>query len=117
MKALFALLSIVALVAGGAALFAEEGSWTGEVLDLQCYERNGAHGAEHASCAARCLGNGAEVALLIDGEVVKIDAAASDAEAVKTLRGLGGKNAKVSGSASEADGTTTVTVKKAEPAS
>lgn len=117
MKPLFALLTIALLLAGGAAVFAEDGAWTGEVLDLTCYERNGAHGPDHASCAQRCLNNGNEVALLVDGEVVKVDAAASDAEAVKTLRAHGGKNVKVTGSAATADGKTTVTVKSVEPAS
>jgi len=117
MKPLFTLLTIAALLCGGAALFADEGSWTGEVLDLTCYERNGAHGPDHASCAQRCLNNGNEVALLVDGELVKVDAAASDAEAIKTLREHGGKNVKVTGSAKEADGTTTVTIQKVEPAS
>jgi hypothetical protein len=116
MKKLSVLVTIAALLCGGAALLADEGSWTGEVLDLTCYERNGAHGADHASCAQRCLSSGNEVALLVDGEVVKIDAA-SDAEAVKTLRAHGGKNVKVSGSAKTTDGATTVTVTKAEPAS
>ena len=55
--------------------------------------------------------------LLVGDEVVKIDRAGSDADAIKTLEGLGGKAAKVSGKAMKADdGTVTVTVTAAKAA-
>ena len=107
---------LVLLVATGGVLALEDGSWTGEVLDLKCYGQ-GQSGAGHAACAVKCLNGGGEMGLLVDGDVVHIDAAASDAAAVKTLKGLGGKQAKVSGAAKKDGDKVTVTVTAAEPAS
>jgi hypothetical protein len=107
---------LVLLVATGGVLAMDEGSWTGEVLDLKCYAQ-GQSGAGHAGCATRCLNGGGEMGLLVDGDVVYVDAAASDAAAMKTLKGLGGKQAKVSGAATKDGDKVTVTVKTAEPAS
>jgi hypothetical protein len=105
---------LVLLVAAAGVVALEDGSWTGEVLDLKCYAQ-GQSGAGHAGCAVRCLNGGAEMGLLVDGDVVHIDAA-SDAAALKTLKGLGGKQAKVSGAAKKDGDKTTVTVKSAEAA-
>ena len=84
-KALFAALAL-SLMLGAPALAGD--SWTGEVLDMVCFG-NGQKGAGHASCAAKCLGDGNEMGLLVGDDVVKIDRAASDAGAIKTLEGLG----------------------------
>ena len=116
-KALFAALAL-SLALGAPALAGD--TWTGEVLDMVldmvCFG-NGQKGAGHAGCAARCLGNGNEMGLLVGDDVVKIDRAGSDAAAIKTLEGLGGKNAKVTGTAMKADdGTVTVKVSAAEAA-
>ncbi len=112
-KAMFAILALSLLF--GAPLVAAD-SWTGEVLDMVCFGK-GQKGAGHAGCAAKCLGDGNEMGLLVGDDVVKIDRAGSDAAAIKTLEGLGGKSAKVSGKAMKADdGTVTVTVTAAEAA-
>ena len=102
---------LVLLVAAGAAM-AEDGTWTGEVLDMKCYAQ-GQKGAGHAACAVKCLNGGSEMGLLVDGNVVHVDAAASDAAAISTLKGLGGKQAKVTGSVKKDGDKTTVTVKTA----
>jgi hypothetical protein len=109
MKKTLFLLTILALVLGGAAL-AADGTWTGEVLDLKCHA-TGQQGAAHAGCAVKCLEGGAPMGLLVDGEVVKVNADASDAEAIKTLKSLGGKQAVVTGAV--ADGVVTVKTAKA----
>ncbi|HUP22519.1 MAG TPA: hypothetical protein VNB06_06215 [Thermoanaerobaculia bacterium] len=106
---------LVLLVAAGGVFAGEEGSWTGEVLDMKCYAQ-GQKGAGHAGCAVRCLNGGSEMGLLVDGDVVHIDAAASDADALKTLKNLGGKQAKVSGEAKKDGDKVTVTVKAAAAA-
>ena len=54
---------------------------------------NGQKGAGH--CAAKCLGDGNEMGLLVGDDVVKIDRGGSDAAAIKTLEGA----AKVTGEA------------------
>ncbi|MCY3926750.1 MAG: hypothetical protein OXG81_00585 [Acidobacteria bacterium] len=112
-KALFAVLAL-SLMFGAPALAGD--TWTGEVLDMVCFG-NGQKGAGHAGCAAKCLGDGNEMGLLVGDDVVKIDRAGSDADAIKTLEKLGGKAAKVTGKAMKADdGTVTVTVSAAEAA-
>lgn len=108
---LFAALMLTGLCSA-VAFSADSMSWTGEVLDLGCYAK-GQHGASHASCAVTCLEKGGAMGLLVDGEVVKVDTEASNADAVKLLKSLGGKNATVTGTLK--DGTVTVT--KAEAAS
>ncbi len=111
-KVLFAFASL-ALVFGAPALASE--TWTGEVLDMVCFG-NGQKGEGHAGCAARCLSNGNEMGLLVGDDAVKIDRAASDADAIETLESLGGKSAKVTGTATKADdGTVTLTITAAEP--
>ena len=116
MKKLMTFAMIATFLLVPVALFAgDEGSWTGEVLDMKCYG-DGQKGAGHAGCAARCLGGGSDMGLLVDGEVVKVDRAESDADAIKTLEKLGGKAATVTGTAMEADGATVVKVTAAKAA-
>ncbi len=38
----------------------------GEVLDMDCFMNEGAHGKKHQDCAVMCLNNGAPVGLLTD---------------------------------------------------
>ena len=112
-KALFAVLAI-SLMVGAPALAGD--TWTGEVLDMVCFGQ-GQKGAAHAGCAATCLKKGNDMGLLVGDDVVKIDRAGSDADAIKALENLGGKAAKVTGKAMKADdGTVTVTVSAAEAA-
>ena len=112
-KALFAVLAL-SLMVGAPALAGD--TWTGEVLDMVCFGQ-GQKGAGHAGCAATCLKKGNDMGLLVGDDVVKIDRAGSDADAIKTLENLGGKAAKVTGKAMKADdGTVTVTVTAAEAA-
>ncbi len=112
-KTLFAALA-VSLILGAPALAGD--TWTGEVLDMVCFG-DGQKGAGHAGCAARCLARGNDMGLLVGDDVVRIDRKASDADAIKTLEGLGGKAAKVTGTAAKADdGTVTVTVTAAAAA-
>ena len=40
-----------------------------EVIDVACYIAKGAHGEEHQGCAAKCIGEGGELALLQDGNL------------------------------------------------
>lgn len=114
MKKLMILLAAALLATAGFALAADE-TWTGEVLDMNCYA-NGQKGEGHASCAQRCLGNGSPMGLLVGDDVVKIDLEASDKAAIETMKKMGGKNVEVTGTASTADGETTVVVKSAKAA-
>jgi hypothetical protein len=40
-----------------------------EVIDVACYIAKGAKGSEHQGCAAKCIGEGGELALLNDGNL------------------------------------------------
>ena len=40
-----------------------------EVIDVACFIAKGAKGAEHQACAAKCIGEGGELALLYDGNL------------------------------------------------
>ena len=51
-KRICALLAVAALLTAGTAL---AGDWTGEVVEMSCYTRNGSTGEDHAACAKTCL--------------------------------------------------------------
>ncbi len=40
-----------------------------EVVDVACYINKGLHGEDHQACAAKCIGEGGELALLYDGNM------------------------------------------------
>ncbi|MEM1248251.1 MAG: hypothetical protein AAGK22_17890 [Acidobacteriota bacterium] len=114
MKKLFILFAAALLASAGFALMADD-TWTGEVLDMKCYA-NGQKGEGHAGCAKRCLEGGSDMGLLVGDDVVKVDMEASDEGAIKTMIENGGKNVEITGTASTADGETTVVVKTAKAA-
>lgn len=109
MKKLMLLLSLIALVAGGAGVAVAADQWQGEgeIVEMGCYKRKEATGEGHAACAKRCLGNGADMGLLsADGEVVKL-VPGDDKAPYESLIELAGKQAKVTGM--EKDGAIVVT--------
>ena len=81
---------LLALAIGGSALGAE--TIVGEVIDQGCFLRQGARGADHQECAARCLRNGNPAGVLTDeGEVYTLatSAAAFEGFAAKRIRVAG----------------------------
>ena len=114
-KRIFALLAVTALLTAGTAL---AGDWTGEVVEMSCYNRNGSKGEAHAGCAKTCISKkslaeaakGDVIGLLIGEEIKKLSPA--DDGAFEALTNLAGKQATVSGSI---DGDT-ITVASAEAA-
>ena len=114
LNVLFVALVSLTLLALAAPVAAAD-SMTAEVVDLGCYEK-GQKGEGHAKCAARCVAGGAEMALIVDGEVYIVDDAASDAGAIKTLRANGGKNVEVTADTAEKDGKMIAHVKTAKAA-
>lgn len=98
----FALLLALTVVVAPSALASD--SWTGEVIDKACFDRNGAHGPDHVDCAKRCIEGGEEVGLLTaDGEVILLKAHADHAEAFEMLSSLAGAQAVVNGEMMEDD--------------
>ena len=114
-KRIFALLAVTALLTAGTAL---AGDWTGEVVEMSCYTRNGSKGEAHAACAKTCMGKldlekaamGDSIGLLIGEEIKKLKPA--DDGALEALTNLAGKQVTVSGSL---DGDT-ITVASAQAA-
>lgn len=62
---LFALLALVASYSAVTSS-AEEGSWTGEVIDIPCYVAKGAKGQGHMECGSKCVKGGMPAGLLIE---------------------------------------------------
>ncbi len=73
---------------------------TGEVLDMDCFMNEGAHGADHQSCAVMCLNNGAPVGLLTpDGKAYFLTANEKKGmmKYYNNVRGWGGDTVKITG--------------------
>ncbi len=112
-------LSLLAFLAfTGVTAFADEGSWTGEVVDLACYVGNGAKGTDHAGCAKSCVKNGQPMGLLTDdGTLVLLAADHKNAAPYDALKDLAGDKAEVMGKLAEKDGMKVVTVTGSKAAS
>ncbi|MDH3522859.1 MAG: hypothetical protein OES32_04670 [Acidobacteriota bacterium] len=112
--------SVVALAltfALGALAQPDQGSWTGEVVDLACYLSQGAHGADHAGCAKSCVKNGQPMGLLTsEGDLVLLAADHKEGAPYEALKDLAGEKAEVKGVLSEKDGMKLVTVTAARAA-
>lgn len=111
--AVFATVAFV-LIFGAGVVQAEE-TFTGEVIDKACFERQGAHGPDHADCAKRCFEDGGDVGLLTaDGEVILLKAG-EDEEVFDAVKALAGAQANVTGEVSEEEGMKVVVVTATEP--
>ncbi len=112
---LLALLASLGLAAGADD---QEGTWTGEILDLACYVGSGAQGADHAGCAKSCVKNGQPMGLLTDdGTLLLLAANHKDGAAFEALKDLAGEKAAVVGTLAEKDGMKVVTVNGSKAAS
>ncbi len=112
-KFVFALLTLVATLTLTPLAIADgqEGTWTGEVVDLACYVAHGAKGSDHAGCAKTCVKNGQPMGLLTDdGTLVLLAADHKDGEPYEPLKDMAGGKAEVSGKLAEKDGMKVVTV-------
>ena len=79
---------------------AETVTLSGEVLDMDCYMNEGASGKDHASCAVKCLGDGAPVGLLTaDGKAYFLTANESKGKEkyYQQVRDLGSQQVKITG--------------------
>jgi hypothetical protein len=105
------------LATGIAFAEAQEGSWTGEVVDLACYVSQGAKGADHAGCAKSCVKGGQPMGLLTsDGTLVLLSADHKDGAPYESLKDMAGSQATVMGTLAEKDGMKVVTVTGAKAA-
>lgn len=73
-------------------------TFTGEVLDLSCYMGHGAKGADHKSCANKCLLEGSAPGLLTDdGAVYLLVKDHSQEKAFEAVPGLAAARVTVTG--------------------
>lgn len=114
MKKRLTLLSLTAILLVATLAMAgsqDEGTWTGEIVDLACYVPKGAKGPDHAGCAKACVKNGQPMGLLTDnGTLVLLAADHKDGSAFEAAKELAGEIAEVTGQLAEKDGMKVVTV-------
>lgn len=78
---------------------------TGEVLDMGCYMKSGAHGTDHKSCADMCIKGGSPMGVLTsDGKVYLLVADDSKKDAYEEAKKHAGEQITVTGEFSEKDG-------------
>ena len=86
----------IMLVFSGVSFAGDAFKATGEVVEMNCYKNRNASGEGHASCAKKCLGDGAAMGLLLeDGSIVEIEK--TDDAVYKAAIDLAGKQAAVTG--------------------
>ena len=84
---------------------AKAGTWTGEVVDLECYITRGAKGKDHASYAQTCIKNGQPMGLLTDdGTLVLIAKDNSNVGVYDKLKEMAGSKVDITGKLAERDG-------------
>lgn len=89
----------------------DEGSWTGEVVDLDCYVGNGSKGPGHAQCAKSCITSGKPMGLLTeDGDIILL----VPGDKAEALTEMAGEMAEVKGKKSDKGGITMIVVSDAK---
>ena len=80
-------------------------SWTGEIVDLNCYLTKGAKGPDHASCAKSCIKGGQPMGLLTDdGTLVLLAPVGKAKDVYEGLKEKAGEKVSVRGTLAERDG-------------
>ncbi|MGH7443116.1 MAG: hypothetical protein ACREKE_10640 [bacterium] len=85
----------------------------GEVLDMDCFMNEGAHGPGHQDCAVMCLNNGAPVGLLTaDGKAYFLTANEKKGmmKYYTKVRDMGGDQVEITGQLQERAGTLSVRI-------
>jgi len=88
---------------------------TGEILDMECYMKNGAHGADHKECAASCISRGEPIGVLADDGKVYLLIKGKDAAAFEAAKKLAGDMVTVTGTLSEKNGVNALIVIEVKP--
>ena len=91
-------------------------SVTGEVDDMGCYLGHGARGADHVSCASKCLAQGMPMGLLTsNGTLYLITLDHDDADPYNRLKDMAGKDVTVRGEVLERSGMKAIEASAVEP--
>jgi hypothetical protein len=86
-------------MAGTTAMHGEKVTLVGEVVDMDCYMNEGAHGQGHKACAILCLKGDSPVGLLTDdGTAYFLTADKDETRAYNRLRHMAADRVKVTGS-------------------
>lgn len=95
----------------------KEISVKGEVLDLSCYMKSGAKGAEHKGCATGCLSKGNPIGILgSDGKVYLVVEDHKNAKPYEDLKGLAAEQVTVTGTYQDRNGMPGIVLAKTETA-
>jgi hypothetical protein len=115
MKSGLRILAVIAMVFAVVPMTHAEDSWSGEVLDLDCYVGRGAMGEGHAGCAKSCIKGGQPMGLLTeDGTVMLLASSRKDGEPYEALKDWAGQMVEVSGELAERNGVKVLTVTSAK---
>lgn len=115
--ALFAMICISTGTLFAQAKSGQELTVKGEVLDLSCYMKSGAKGAEHKGCATGCLKNGNPVGLLTaDGKVYLLVEDHKNADPYTQIKTLPAEQVTVTGTFQERNGLPGIVLAKMEVA-
>ncbi|TKK69314.1 hypothetical protein FC093_08335 [Ilyomonas limi] len=104
-KKKLASLLVVAFIAIGANAQQGTSTITGEVLDMACYMKSGAHGDGHKECAAGCIKGGSPMGILTsDNKVYLLVENHDKADAYAEAKKHAGEQVTVTGTLSERNG-------------
>jgi len=71
---------------------------TGEVVDMGCWLGHAARGADHISCATKCLNNGMPMGVLTsNGTLYLVTLDHDNADPYVSLKDMAGKNVSITG--------------------
>ena len=91
---------------------------TGEVVDMGCWLGHAARGADHISCATKCLNNGMPMGLLTsNGTLYLVTLDHDNADPYVSLKDMAGKNVSITGELLSRSGMKAIEASKVELAS
>ena len=91
---------------------------TGEVVDMGCWLGHSARGADHISCATKCLNNGMPMGLLTsNGTLYLVTLDHDNADPYVSLKEMAGKNVSITGELLSRSGMKAIEASKVELAS
>jgi len=93
-------------------------SVTGEVVDMGCYLGHAARGANHISCATKCLAQGMPMGLLTsNGTLYLVTLDHDNADPYNSLKDMAGKDVTVTGELLTRSGMKAIEATTVKPAS
>jgi hypothetical protein len=91
------------------------GTLTGEVVDITCLVDHGSKGAQHSTCAQKCIAKGLPVGLLVGDKLYLVILGSHDSPNA-TLAPLAGKMVTMTGAISQQHGVRVIDMESVAPA-